>query len=104
MSNDAKRWGIGKNDIDRDNKLISRDPSNSSYIPSGKEETDFSKSNIIRKVISVILAGIILLIFNFLSKNIFSDYAREPIYLIISLLITVIAYFVFDSVLRKKLK
>lgn len=101
MSNNDKRWSIGKNDIDRDNKLISRDPSNSSYVPVGQERTDFSKENVIRKVISVLLAGVILVIINFLGKNIFSDFEREPVYLIVTLLVTVIAYFIFNGMLKK---
>lgn len=102
MSNERKRWAIGENDIDRDNELISRDPLNSSYIPTGSRKTDFSKRNVITKISSIIIAALAFILFNYLSKNVFLVYSKDPVYLIITLILTISVYFLSNFLISRK--
>ncbi|MBL1224542.1 hypothetical protein [Enterococcus sp. BWR-S5] len=57
MSMGDKRWSVGKNDIDRDNKMLSRDPNLSAYVPSDDSITsNYSKKNVRRRIIALVFA------------------------------------------------
>lgn len=93
MSMGDKRWSVGKNDIDRDNRLLNRDPNLSSYVPSDDSTgSNYSKRNVRRKTFAVLGALGTFLIFYFGGQMLPIKLYDNLWFLLISLLMGFIVY------------
>lgn len=93
MSIDDKRWSVGKNDIDRDNRLINRSPHLEVYMPSDDKKTgNFTKRNVFRKTFAVFCAllcyGLLFLIGKLLPVSVYDTSG----FLIASLVLSWLVY------------
>lgn len=93
MSMGDKRWSVGKNDIDRDNKMLSRDPNLSAYVPSDDSKaSNYSKNNIRRKTIAVACALATFAVFYFGGKILPINFYDTLWFLLIALVLSFTVY------------
>lgn len=102
MSMGDKRWSVGKNDIDRDNKMLSRDPNLSAYVPSDDSITsNYSKRNVRRKITALVFALATFALFYFGGKILPLDIYDNLWFLLLSLLMSFIVYRVAARVQKR---
>lgn len=105
MAINDKRWSIGKNDIDRDNRLISRDPFNDSHLPSDdKEKNDFSRKNVFRKIVSSVFAVFLFAVLFYIGMKLPENISNSPWFLVFSLILCFLGYMLANKVLLKIIK
>ncbi|MGX6979414.1 hypothetical protein ACWN8V_09145 [Vagococcus elongatus] len=102
MALNDKRWSIGKDDIDRDNRLISRDPFNDSHLPSDDNgKSDFSRKNIFQKILSLVFALLLFAVLFYVGTKLPENISHSPWFLVFSLVFSFLGYFLATIVLSK---
>lgn len=93
MSMGDKRWSVGKNDIDRDNKMLSRDPNLSGYVPADDSiASNYSRKNVRRKIIAVVCALLTFAVFYFGGKMLPITFYDNLWFLLVSLMMSFVVY------------